>query len=109
MTDSGKIYAEQCLESNRYVGPAPVPLEDYWDWVEAQSINQVKVEKTRLKEVFADVTTDFPKLITLATASTINADIDTAMAGNICRCGTYNDIRAAIHTAARKMQKGHSA
>jgi aerobic-type carbon monoxide dehydrogenase small subunit (CoxS/CutS family) len=38
-----------------------------------------------------------------------DADIDTAMAGNICRCGTYNDIRAAIHTAARKIQKGHSA
>jgi len=54
LTDAGKIYAEQCLESNRYVGPAPVPLEDYWDWVEAQSINQVKVEKARLKEVFAD-------------------------------------------------------
>ena len=36
------------------MGPAPVPLEDYWDWVEAQSINQVKVEKARLKEVFAD-------------------------------------------------------
>ena len=45
LTDAGKLYAEQCLESNRYVGPAPVPLEDYWDWVEAQSINQVKVEK----------------------------------------------------------------
>ena len=55
LTDAGKIYAEQCLESNRYVGPAPVPLEDYWDWVEAQSINQVKVEKDRLKDVFADL------------------------------------------------------
>ncbi|MFA5110661.1 MAG: hypothetical protein WC443_04570 [Desulfobaccales bacterium] len=54
LTDAGKLHAEQCLESNRYVGPAPVPLEDYWDWVEAQSINQVKVEKGRLKEVFAD-------------------------------------------------------
>lgn len=54
LTDAGKLHAEQCLESNRYVGPAPVPLEDYWDWVEAQSINQVKVEKDRLKEVFAD-------------------------------------------------------
>jgi isoquinoline 1-oxidoreductase alpha subunit len=29
-----------------------------------------------------------------------DADIDEAMAGNICRCGTYNDIRAAIHLAA---------
>ena len=27
-------------------------------------------------------------------------DIDRAMAGNICRCGTYNRIRAAIHSAA---------
>jgi isoquinoline 1-oxidoreductase subunit alpha len=29
-----------------------------------------------------------------------DADIDTAMAGNICRCGTYQRIRKAIHTAA---------
>jgi isoquinoline 1-oxidoreductase subunit alpha len=27
-------------------------------------------------------------------------DIDTAMIGNICRCGTYADIRRAIHKAA---------
>jgi aerobic-type carbon monoxide dehydrogenase small subunit (CoxS/CutS family) len=35
-----------------------------------------------------------------------DADIDAAMSGNICRCGTYNDIRAAIHTAAGLMRKG---
>ena len=29
-----------------------------------------------------------------------NADIDAAMAGNICRCGSYVRIRAAIHRAA---------
>ena len=29
-----------------------------------------------------------------------DADIDAAMAGNICRCGTYQRIRAAIHDAA---------
>jgi isoquinoline 1-oxidoreductase alpha subunit len=29
-----------------------------------------------------------------------DADIDTAMAGNICRCGTYLRIRQAIHQAA---------
>lgn len=33
-----------------------------------------------------------------------DADIDRAMQGNICRCGTYNQIRAAIkHAAAVKM------
>jgi isoquinoline 1-oxidoreductase subunit alpha len=30
-----------------------------------------------------------------------DADIDSAMAGNICRCGTYPRIRAAIHKAAK--------
>ena len=30
-----------------------------------------------------------------------DADIDAAMAGNICRCGTYPRIRAAIKKAAR--------
>jgi len=30
-----------------------------------------------------------------------DADIDNAMAGNICRCVTYPRIRAAIHKAAK--------
>ncbi len=29
-----------------------------------------------------------------------DSDIDEVMKGNICRCGTYQDIRAAIHRAA---------
>lgn len=32
-----------------------------------------------------------------------DADIDVAMSGNICRCGTYPRIRAAIHVAATKL------
>ena len=32
-----------------------------------------------------------------------DADIDSAMDGNICRCGTYQRIRAAIHDAARSL------
>ena len=32
-----------------------------------------------------------------------DADIDNAMDGNICRCGTYQRIRAAIHQAARSL------
>ncbi len=31
-----------------------------------------------------------------------DAEIDAAMAGNICRCGTYQRIRAAIHRAAQE-------
>jgi isoquinoline 1-oxidoreductase alpha subunit len=35
-----------------------------------------------------------------ATPHPSDADIDAAMSGNICRCGTYGRIRAAIHHAA---------
>ena len=34
-------------------------------------------------------------------ANPTDADIDAAMSGNICRCGTYQRIRRAIHRAAR--------
>jgi isoquinoline 1-oxidoreductase alpha subunit len=37
-----------------------------------------------------------------------DADIDSAMAGNICRCGTYQRIRKAIHLAAELQRKGVS-
>ena len=32
-----------------------------------------------------------------------DADIDTAMRGNLCRCATYHRIRAAIHTASKTL------
>ena len=38
-----------------------------------------------------------------------DAEIDTAMAGNICRCGTYPRIRKAVHLAARWMTEEQSA
>ncbi len=34
-----------------------------------------------------------------------DAEIDEAMQGNLCRCGTYPRIRAAIHTASAKMKE----
>lgn len=35
-----------------------------------------------------------------------DADIDDAMSGNLCRCGTYQRIRRAIHRASGMMAKG---
>jgi isoquinoline 1-oxidoreductase subunit alpha len=32
-----------------------------------------------------------------------DADIDAALSGNLCRCGTYPRIRAAVHAAARRL------
>ncbi len=34
-----------------------------------------------------------------------DADIDAAMAGNICRCGTYQRIRQAVHRAAASSRR----
>ena len=39
-------------------------------------------------------------------SSPTDQDIDDAMAGNICRCGTYLRIRKAIHLAADLQRKG---
>jgi isoquinoline 1-oxidoreductase alpha subunit len=39
-------------------------------------------------------------------ASPTDEDIDIAMSGNICRCGTYQRIRCAIHRAAESKAKG---
>jgi len=33
-----------------------------------------------------------------------DADIDAALSGNICRCGTYQRIRSAVHRAAELME-----
>ena len=41
-------------------------------------------------------------------ANPTDADVDAAMNGNICRCGTYPRIRAAIHAAARAMDRASS-
>ncbi|MCA0383878.1 MAG: (2Fe-2S)-binding protein [Bacteroidetes bacterium] len=38
------------------------------------------------------------------TPNPTDAQIDAAMSGNICRCGTYLRIRKAIHTAAKKQR-----
>lgn len=37
-------------------------------------------------------------------ASPTDAEIDEAMGGNLCRCGTYPRIRAAVHAAAAAMK-----
>lgn len=52
LSDSGKNIAEQELEFNSYVGPVPVSLESYWDWVEAQTIKKEDVKPERLQEAF---------------------------------------------------------
>ncbi|MFY0593886.1 (2Fe-2S)-binding protein [Roseivirga sp.] len=39
--------------------------------------------------------------------SPTDKDIDQAMSGNICRCGTYHRIRKAIHVASKEITNGN--
>ena len=52
-----------------------------------------------------DINYPIPEGIEIKTPKPTDADIDAAMSGNICRCGTYQRIRAAIHRAA-ELAKG---
>ena len=40
-----------------------------------------------------------------ANSSPTDADIDAALAGNICRCGTYQRVREAVHKAAAQLRR----
>uniref|UniRef100_A0A7V6A1I1 ATPase n=1 Tax=Desulfobacca acetoxidans TaxID=60893 RepID=A0A7V6A1I1_9BACT len=55
LSDLGRRRAEQAMEFNSYLGPAPVPLEEYWEWVETQSIQNSEVTEERLREVLSSL------------------------------------------------------
>ena len=44
-----------------------------------------------------------------ATPNPTDDDIDARMSGNLCRCGTYQRVRAAIHTASQTASKESSS
>jgi hypothetical protein len=54
LSGAGKENAAQQVEFNSYVGPAPVSLEDYWDWVEVQTIRKEEISSERIREAFKD-------------------------------------------------------
>jgi predicted ATPase with chaperone activity len=55
LTGSGADRAREAMASCQYVGPAPVPLEQYRLWIERQSVRNVHVTRERLFAAFADL------------------------------------------------------
>ena len=51
LTSSGRKRAVEELEMCRYVGPAPVPFEDFRRWIELQAIEQRRVAHSELQSV----------------------------------------------------------
>ena len=54
----------------------------------------------------ATTQTTFQNYVYVRTPDPSDAQIDDAMGGNICRCGTYQRIRKAIHRAAAMAKAG---
>ncbi len=52
LTVGGRDRAREALSSSQYVGPAPVPLVQYREWVERQSIRNVHVTKEVIRHGF---------------------------------------------------------
>ena len=55
LTDTGRERAHRALRECAYVGPAPVPLDDYISSVGAQTIASERPRKPQLKKAFADI------------------------------------------------------
>ena len=52
LTSAGRDRAREALASSQYVGPAPVPLDQYRTWVEKQTIRNVHVTKEVIRDGF---------------------------------------------------------
>ena len=55
LTDEGRARASSALEASRYVGPAPVPLEQFRTWVRRQSVKNTRVSREVLRAAFSDL------------------------------------------------------
>ena len=55
LTDSGRARAKMYFEENAYVGPAPVPFEDYLQSVAAQTIANEHPKAQALRQAFSDL------------------------------------------------------
>jgi predicted ATPase with chaperone activity len=71
LTDVGRDRAHRALRECAYVGPAPVPLDDYVSSVHAQTISSERPRKPQLQKAFSDIHVDPQMLAQLGPA--INA------------------------------------
>ncbi|QDU55095.1 ATP-binding protein [Aeoliella mucimassa] len=68
LTDKGRERARLAMQDSAYTGPAPVPLEDYVDSVEAQTIRSEKPKRPQLEEAFSDINVEPEMLAQLGPA-----------------------------------------
>src|SRR3990172_2011218 len=55
LTEKGAEKAAETLERNQYIGPTPVPFEEYVEVVKQQSVRQVRVDAAAVDEALTDL------------------------------------------------------
>jgi len=68
LTDQGRERARLALQECAYAGPAPVPLDDYADSVQAQTIRSEKPKRAQLEKAFSDINVEPEMLAQLGPA-----------------------------------------
>ncbi|MEN0111864.1 MAG: AAA family ATPase [Planctomycetota bacterium] len=68
LTDAGRERAASAMRSSSYVGPVPVPLDDYILSVEAQTIRAEAARREQLLDAFADISVEADLLDVLGPA-----------------------------------------
>lgn len=58
LTDLGRDRARQYMDANQYVGPAPIPLDDYVRHVKTMAAARGYIDRERLRAGFADLIVD---------------------------------------------------
>ena len=71
LTDEGRSRARHAMETSLYVGPAPVNLETFTEWVRRQTVRDVKVGPGELREAFSDLV--FPDEVFDALGPAVNS------------------------------------
>src|SRR4029079_3016293 len=68
LTDQGRARDKSYMDACAYVGPAPVPLPDYINSVDAQTIRAEAPKRKQLEKAFADITVEPDMFETLGPA-----------------------------------------
>jgi predicted ATPase with chaperone activity len=71
LTDEGRNRAQAALTASRYVGPAPVPLPQFKEWVKKQSVKNTRVSRELLAGAFSDLV--LPEEVTDALGPAVNS------------------------------------
>jgi len=74
-SDRGKARAADLLALNQYVGPAPVSVTEYTDWVRAQSVQMPRVTRADLRRAFHELVLSEEVLSRLGAAVVSGASI----------------------------------